>query len=111
MDSEHKNLAKILKALADKNRLKIIDLLSCGPMCVCNFTENLDLSQPNVSHHLKILKNAGLITSKRRGRWIDYQLNQSKIDSLQQEMGNLLAKCEKEDCELLKTDCGEKKKD
>ncbi|PRX27166.1 ArsR family transcriptional regulator [Orenia metallireducens] len=80
------DIAEVLKALADNTRLEIINLLSCGKMCVCDLVEELDLSQPNISHHLKILKNANLIIATKRGRWVDYQLNQEVVEQLQNNL-------------------------
>lgn len=84
---------ELLKAIADERRLQIIDLLACcGKLCVCDVTEELDLSQPNISHHLKILKNAGLIRSTKRGRWVDYELNQEKVEELKSSLEFITAK-------------------
>lgn len=70
-----KELAELLKALADETRLKILFLLSRQEMAVCEFINALKLSQPAVSHHLKILKQAGLIKDNREGKWIFYSIN------------------------------------
>ena len=94
--------AKLLKAISDKNRLKIIDLLSCGKMCVCKITENLDLSQPNISHHLKVLKEAGLIKSTKRGKWVDYELKREKLEELQLDLGEIIAE---DNCEVETRPC------
>ena len=53
--------AKILKAVADANRLKIIDILSCGELCACDILENFDFTQPTLSHHMKVLADVGLV--------------------------------------------------
>ena len=89
--------ADLLKAVADKNRLKIINLLSCGKMCVCKITENLELSQPNISHHLRVLKKAGLIKGIKRGKWVDYQLNKEKLEQMQLDLEQIIAE---KDCDL-----------
>ena len=94
--------AKLLKAIADKNRLKIINLLSCGKMCVCKITENLELSQPNISHHLRVLKEAGLIKSTKRGKWVDYELNNEELEELQLDLEDIMLK---EDCNLETKSC------
>ncbi|MCK8816432.1 metalloregulator ArsR/SmtB family transcription factor [Natroniella sulfidigena] len=101
-------LTELLKAIADQRRLQIIDLLSCGKMCVCDITEQLDLSQPNISHHLKILKNAGLIVATKRGRWVDYQLNRDKLEYLQESLGDVIAECDAEECGITRLNCEEK---
>ncbi|MCK8827836.1 metalloregulator ArsR/SmtB family transcription factor [Natroniella acetigena] len=100
-------LTGLLKAIADKRRLQIIDLLSYGKMCVCNVTEQLGLSQPNASHHLKILKNAGLIISTKRGRWVDYELNQEKLEHLQERLGEVISESN-EEVDFIKINCDKK---
>lgn len=64
----------LLKALADDNRLRILALLARGELCVCHVAAALDLSQPNVSQHLTVLRNAGVVESERRGSWIHYRI-------------------------------------
>jgi ArsR family transcriptional regulator len=64
---------KILQALADPTRLAIVKQLSAdGEVCACDFTSCCDVSQPTVSHHLKVLRDAGLLTSERRASWVYY---------------------------------------
>jgi ArsR family transcriptional regulator len=67
------------KALADETRQKIMSLCCCELISVNDIVEKLDVAQPTVSHHLKILKNAGLVTSERRGKQILYTLNQQRL--------------------------------
>lgn len=68
--------ASIFAALADEHRLAIVaSLAQCeGEICVCDFTDCLPLNQPTVSHHLRILRETGLVTSERRGTWVYYRL-------------------------------------
>ncbi|MGM0370799.1 MAG: ArsR/SmtB family transcription factor [Bacillota bacterium] len=86
MEKKVQTTANLLKSLSSARRLQIINLLSYGEMCVCDLTENIDASQPNISHHLKVLKNAGLIQSKKSGKWVFYELNQEKLDKLQTDL-------------------------
>lgn len=72
-----KKIAEFYKALGDENRLKIIQMLSGHEMCVCEIIDKLDMSQPAISHHLKILRQAGLVKDSREGKWIYYSLNDS----------------------------------
>jgi ArsR family transcriptional regulator len=64
----------LLKALADDTRLRIVALLSHGELCVCHVVAALDISQPNASQHLTVLRNAGLVDCRREGSWIHYRL-------------------------------------
>ncbi|WP_313811062.1 metalloregulator ArsR/SmtB family transcription factor [Glutamicibacter sp.] len=69
--------ARILKAIADPNRLRLLSIVKNGPSdgtCVCDLTEPLQLGQPTVSHHLKILVDSGLLAREKRGTWAYYTL-------------------------------------
>ncbi len=67
--------ARLHKALADETRLKILEYLESGELCVCELLEVLDMPQSTVSHHLLLLQNAGLIRSRKQGRWVLYSRN------------------------------------
>lgn len=78
-------LAHTLKAIADPARLRLLSMIAAhdgGEACVCDLTEPLGLSQPTVSHHLKILVDAGLLTRDKRGVWAYYTLIPGALDSL-----------------------------
>lgn len=100
----NQEIVKMLKAIADENRLQMINLLSCENLCSCHFVNILEISQPNVSHHLKILKEAGLIKASKRGRWIDYSLNEENVALIKNELNNILEKCD-ENCQFTKINC------
>ncbi|MGD8753354.1 MAG: metalloregulator ArsR/SmtB family transcription factor [Anaerolineales bacterium] len=70
---------KFAKALADETRQKIMALCCCQQLSVNDIVDALDVAQPTVSHHLKILKNAGLVKSERRGKQVLYTLNQARL--------------------------------
>ena len=74
--NEFTDEATLLKALADPYRLRMLATLASADdeVCVCDFTDVLPLNQPTVSHHLRILREAGLVTCERRGTWVYYQL-------------------------------------
>jgi ArsR family transcriptional regulator, arsenate/arsenite/antimonite-responsive transcriptional repressor len=61
-------------ALADVTRLRILGVLGSGPRCVCDLRAEVDVPANLLSYHLRILRDAGLVTAQRRGRWVDYQL-------------------------------------
>ena len=83
-DAEAEKTARLFKALADPHRVKIINLLATSPdpVCVCEFTGPLGLSQPTVSHHLKKLVQAGLLDREQRGTWAYYGLNRDTLGRL-----------------------------
>lgn len=72
-----KKIEKIIRALGDKNRLRIIYMLGQKPMCVCEITEILGLSQSTVSGHLRVLKEAQLVDDSKDGLWVEYRLCQN----------------------------------
>jgi ArsR family transcriptional regulator len=87
--SDRDELAACFKALADPTRVAIVNCLSAADeVCVCNLTETFDLSQPTISHHLKILREAGLVESTRRGTWAYYRLVPEAIAALRGALGS-----------------------
>ncbi|TQL48880.1 ArsR family transcriptional regulator [Homoserinimonas aerilata] len=82
-------LAKTLKAIADPARLRLISMVAAhedAEACVCDLTEPLGLGQPTVSHHLKILVDAGIFTRDKRGTWAYYRLVPGALDSVAQHL-------------------------
>ncbi|GAA2897098.1 metalloregulator ArsR/SmtB family transcription factor [Pseudonocardia halophobica] len=78
-------LARVFKALGDPVRLRLLSLIAShegGEACVCELTGVFDLKGPTISHHLKVLKEAGLITGDRRGTWIYYRVSPSTLRTL-----------------------------
>src|SRR5215813_6278890 len=78
-------LARLLKALADPTRLRLVSMVAAhegGEACVCELTEPLGLTQPTISHHLKILVDAGIFTRDKRGVWAYYALVPAAMDTL-----------------------------
>ena len=81
----------ILQALAEPKRLAIVrQLASSGEVCACDFTDCCNVSQPTVSHHLKVLREAGVVSGERRGTWIYYRL-EPKAASRIAALGHLLS--------------------
>ena len=85
---ERDQLAAQFKALADPTRVAIVNQLSAAEeVCVCNLNAAFDLSQPTISHHLKILREAGLVESTRRGTWAYYRLVPGAVAALRGALG------------------------
>jgi ArsR family transcriptional regulator len=83
--SQAAELAGGFTALADPVRLRVLSILAASPdgeVCVCDFVEPLGKSQPTVSHHLKILSDAGLVHGDRRGKWVWYSLDRKRLADL-----------------------------
>lgn len=79
------DLARVFKALGDPVRLRLLSMIASkagGEVCVCDLTPAFDLSQPTISHHLKLLRQAGLIDCERRGTWVYYRLLPETTDRL-----------------------------
>lgn len=75
-DDQAEQVARVFKALGDPSRVKLYSLIAAsasGEMCVCDLTGPVGLSQPTVSHHMKLLVDAGLVTREQRGRWAYYR--------------------------------------
>lgn len=96
LKSDYENNAKIIKALADPSRLKIIDILSCGERCACEILKHFDFTQPTLSHHMKVLADCGLIESRKEGVWSHYSLNTTNCNKLILFLMNLIT--DTEDC-------------
>ena len=101
---DYQNYVQMLKAMADPNRLKIIDLLSCGSLCACDILQHFDFSQPTLSHHMKVLQNAGIVFAVKDGKWQHYSLQKRFVQEFKQNTDQLLAAdehclCQRSDCE------------
>lgn len=75
MDRDLQKSAKVFKALSDSNRLAVLELLQSGEKCACVLLEQLDLTQPGLSYHMKILCESGIVSSRQEGKWMYYRLN------------------------------------
>lgn len=87
-----KSLVKIFKALSDESRLRIIKMLQVRPLCVCEITDILGLAPSTVSKHLSILRDAGLITDDKQGKWVNYALNNPTGETYLKELLPLMKK-------------------
>jgi ArsR family transcriptional regulator len=74
--------ARLFHALSDPTRLRVVELLRHGERCVCDLTEAAEAAQSRLSFHLKVLKDAGLVSDRREGRWIYYELRSEALESL-----------------------------
>jgi ArsR family transcriptional regulator len=84
--------SELMKALADPTRLTIVASLwkAAAPICICDFTAGLELTQPTISHHMARLKEAGLVESEKRGIWVYYRLREKLAPSTRQLLGQLI---------------------
>lgn len=73
--TEYEANARIFKAFCDENRLRILELLQSGEKCACKLLNDLQISQPTLSHHMKILCDAGVVRGRRDGKWTHYSMD------------------------------------
>ncbi|WP_067177585.1 ArsR/SmtB family transcription factor [Microtetraspora niveoalba] len=88
--ADAEELAPLFKAIADPVRLRLLSLIAChegGEACVCDLTDAFDLTGPTISHHLKVLRKAGLIDCERRGTWVYYWINPAVLERLSAILG------------------------
>lgn len=76
-------LLDVFQALGDENRLRIIEVLQGGERCVCDLQSSLDLGQSLLSHHLRVLREARLVRSRREGRWVHYSLSDETLEGVE----------------------------
>ncbi|MBI4500874.1 MAG: winged helix-turn-helix transcriptional regulator [Gemmatimonadetes bacterium] len=79
--------ARWFHALSDETRLEIVEMLSHGERCVCELTGSLKAAQSRLSFHLKTLKDAGIVTDRRDGRWVHYSLNREALNEMAEFLG------------------------
>jgi ArsR family transcriptional regulator len=81
-----KDYAALFRALGDETRLEIVGLLAAagGELCVCEIEPRFALSQPTISHHLRLLREAGVVSSERRGTWVYYALDRDRVGAISQ---------------------------
>ncbi len=84
---------RVLSALADPTRLQIVTMLAGldEPLCVCEIVPHFNLGQPTISHHLRVLREASLVVTEKRGLWVYYSLNRSVLERIVSSLGGLLS--------------------
>lgn len=92
------DIALICKALGDSNRLQIIQMLSDGEKCGCKLLEKFEITQPTLSHHMKILCECGLVESRKEGKWSHYSLNCETLQTFKQFIDGLSC-CKESGCD------------
>ncbi|HJR65913.1 MAG TPA: metalloregulator ArsR/SmtB family transcription factor [Gemmatimonadaceae bacterium] len=87
--TDYTRAARLFHALSDEIRLEVIDLLRDGERCVCELTEALDIAQPRLSWHLRALKEAGILTDRKEGRWVYYALARDTFEEAESVLSAL----------------------
>ena len=88
--------ARMFKAFCDESRIAIIKLLTNEEKCACKLLEELKISQPTLSHHMKILCDSGIVTGRKEGKWMHYELNCAKFRQFKEFIGTLECSCSTE---------------
>lgn len=91
MEFTEKKIALVFKALSDENRIRILKLLHDGEKSACKLLEALNISQPTLSHHMKILCDAGIVTGRKEGKWTHYSICCEGIHKIRDLMEELLS--------------------
>ncbi|MGN1137609.1 MAG: ArsR/SmtB family transcription factor [Oscillospiraceae bacterium] len=95
MDIDVRRTANIFKAFCDENRIRILQLLQGGEKCACMLLEEMNITQPTLSHHMKILCDSGIVTGRKEGKWMHYSISEAGIECAQEYLTSL--KNDKED--------------
>ena len=90
------DIAVICKVLGDSNRLIIVKMLSDGEKCACKLLEAFDITQPTLSHHMKILTECGLVNIRKEGKWSHYSLNSETLSAFKKFISELEFSCNEE---------------
>ena len=90
MNSQYIAIAKVFKALSDPKRVKIVDLLSCGEMCGCVLLKCFEITQPTLAHDMKVLTEAGIVSSRREGKKTIYALNKENLERYHRQVDEIL---------------------
>ena len=89
--SNEQNIVCIFKALSDENRIRILKMLRSGEKCACKLLEELNISQPTLSHHMKILCDAGIVNGRKEGKWTHYSMCCEGVRKIRALMKDLLS--------------------
>ena len=89
MPSSNKETARVFKAFCDENRLQILELLRSGEKCACKLLEEMSISQPTLSHHMKILCDSGIVVGRKEGKWMHYRISRSGVQIAEEYLNGL----------------------
>ena len=96
MEQIYIDISKMLKAISEPKRLRIVDMLSCGELCACKILEEFNITQPTLSHDMRVLVEAGIVKDRREGKNIYYSLNRDALETMHQNLGRMFE--DKPDC-------------
>ena len=79
---DNKRIASMFKAFGDENRLQILDLLRDGERCACSILDEMQITQPTLSHHMKILCDSGVVVGRKEGKWMHYSISEDGLENV-----------------------------
>jgi len=88
------DVTMICKALGDGNRLEIVRMLTQGEKCACNILETFDITQPTMSHHMKILCDCGLVKCRKEGKWCHYSIDCERFKAFKTFINDIVCSCD-----------------
>ena len=94
---ENKRMAAMFKAFADENRIQILELLRDGERCACRLLEEMNITQPTLSHHMKILCDSGIVVGRKEGKWMHYSISEDGMRDVRNYLDELMANTKRED--------------
>lgn len=98
---DEKRIASIFKAFCDENRIRIIKLLRSGEKCACKLLEEINVTQPTLSHHMKILCDSEIVVGRKEGKWTHYSISEKGVEQAKEclrQLTTLDVKSENESC-------------
>ena len=87
---DNKRIASMFKAFCDENRLQILDLLRGGERCACNILDEMQITQPTLSHHMKILCDSGVVVGRKEGKWMHYSISEDGLENVTKYLNELM---------------------
>lgn len=96
-----RKIALIFKAFCDENRIRILKMLTSGEKCACKMLEELNVTQPTLSHHMKILCDSGIVVSRKEGKWMHYSISKEGVtvaNAYFKELTSVSCECENKSC-------------
>lgn len=87
---DNKRIASVFKAFCDENRLQILQLLRGGERCACSILEEMKITQPTLSHHMKILCDSGVVAGRKEGRWMHYSISEDGLEQVMEYLNGIM---------------------
>ena len=95
--ADTKKIVAMFKAFADENRIQILELLRDGERCACRLLEEMKITQPTLSHHMKILCDSGIVVGRKEGKWMHYSISEDGVKDIRNYLDELMKHAKMED--------------